>query len=364
MILLLFDVSKLDISDEFRRVILAARGNDHKIHIVLNKADGVTTQQLMRVYGALMWSLGKVVDTPEVSRVYVGSFWDEPLKNENLRELFEQEENDLYTRIAQLPRTASVRKVNDLIKRARLAKVHAFLLDHLYNNMPWMFGHAKEQERMVRELPSIYQEIAMQRGLPLGDFPDPKMMQQHLAPMDFTTFKPLNPEKLEALESLLSVDLPKLLQLIPEEQAALGVVAAPLLQVGGLASPFAVMKVGGASEASVYQAGWLVAPDLAAYEAEFQALGPNGSGKLSGQQARDKLVESRLPSNVLHRIWALADMDQDGALTLAEYALARHLVEMKLKGQDLPISLPPEMVPEEYRSSPTAAPSAATSADD
>ena len=65
MVLLLFDVSKLDISDEFRRVIHATKGNDHKIHIVLNKADRCTTPQLMRVYGALMWNLGKVIDTPE-----------------------------------------------------------------------------------------------------------------------------------------------------------------------------------------------------------------------------------------------------------------------------------------------------------
>merc|ERR1719265_2669589 len=149
MIILLFDVSKLDISDEFRRVIHATRGNDHKINIILNKSDAVTTQQLLRVYGALMWSLGKVIDTPEVSRVYVGSFWDSVLQNDSLRDLFEKEENDLYTKLAQLPHTASIRKVNDLIKRARLAKVHAILLDYLYSQMPWWFGHANEQKRMV-----------------------------------------------------------------------------------------------------------------------------------------------------------------------------------------------------------------------
>ena len=54
-IILLFDAHKLDISDEFRRVIEGMRGYDDKIRIVLNKADMVDHQQLMRVYGALMW---------------------------------------------------------------------------------------------------------------------------------------------------------------------------------------------------------------------------------------------------------------------------------------------------------------------
>ena len=47
-----------------------------KVRVLLNKADMIDSQQLMRVYGALMWSLGKVMLTPEVCRVYIGSFWE------------------------------------------------------------------------------------------------------------------------------------------------------------------------------------------------------------------------------------------------------------------------------------------------
>lgn len=49
MILLLFDAHKLDISDEFRDVITAMHPFEDKIRIVLNKADQISNQQLMRV---------------------------------------------------------------------------------------------------------------------------------------------------------------------------------------------------------------------------------------------------------------------------------------------------------------------------
>jgi predicted GTPase len=49
LILLLFDAHKLDISDEFKRTIDAVKGQPDKIRVVLNKADMVTGQQLMRV---------------------------------------------------------------------------------------------------------------------------------------------------------------------------------------------------------------------------------------------------------------------------------------------------------------------------
>jgi len=157
--------------------------------------DVVTTPQLMRVYGALMWSLGKVIDTAEVSRVYIGSFWDEPLSNDEQRKLFEAEENDLFTHLACLPRSAAVRKLNDLIKRARLAKVHAYLVDHLKKKLPSMWGKDSQSKKLISNLNTVYQAIAREHRLSLGDFPDPQLMKEKLADLDFARFAKIDKKK-------------------------------------------------------------------------------------------------------------------------------------------------------------------------
>ena len=136
-IILLFDAHKLDISDEFRTCIDAVRVHNDKIRVVLNKADLVDQQQLMKVYGALMWQLSRVLaptadgsiqGSPEVPRVYVGSFWDKPLQKDVFRQLFEAEQHDLFTDLQDLPKLIAMRRLNDMIKRARLAVVRKTIL--------------------------------------------------------------------------------------------------------------------------------------------------------------------------------------------------------------------------------------------
>lgn len=339
IILLLFDIAKLDISDELRRAIVAIKGNDSKIHVVLNKADACTTPQLMRVYGALMWNLGKIIDTPEVSRVYIGSFWEQPLVHDEQRKLFESEQNELFTTLAQLPRSAAVRKLSDLIKRARLAKVHAYIIDYLKRKMPYMFGQKKRQRELLAKLPQIYEEIARDKGLALGDFPDPKLLHDKLSACNFAKFKKLNAKKMQALDQMLSVDMPKLIELIPVEA---GRRVADLSQVARKPSPFVTVGLDG--ESGAQREWWHRPPDVEMFRDEFDALGPDAEGKISGQTAKQKLMESKLPSTTLHAIWTLADVDADGCLTLYEFALAMHFINMKMEGHDLPKKLPPAML--------------------
>merc|ERR1719159_2286429 len=132
---------------------------------------------------------------------------------------------------------------------------------------------------------------------------------------------------MDSLEAMLSAEIPKLLAMIPDEIAAQD--DTKLDMVGPEASPFAVMKVGGATETSVYQSQWLVPPNPEEYRSEFMTLGPNAAGRITGQKAKPKMTESKLPSNILHKIWTLADADKDGNLTLYEYALAMHFIKMR-----------------------------------
>ncbi|MGH0179129.1 UNVERIFIED_CONTAM: hypothetical protein FKN15_000752 [Acipenser sinensis] len=177
LIVLLFDAHKLEISDEFSEAIGALRGNEDKLRVVLNKADMVETQQLMRVYGALMWSLGKVFDTPEVVRVFIGSFWSEPLLVPDNRKLFELEEQDLFTDIQNLPRNAALRKLNDLVKRARLVRVHAHIISYLKKEMPSVFRKDNKKKDLINKLPVIFAKIQLEHHISPGDFPDCAKMQ-------------------------------------------------------------------------------------------------------------------------------------------------------------------------------------------
>ena len=68
--MLLFDAHKLVIEEDFLRVIEAVVGAtsqgqpSRKVRLVLNKVDDVATEDLLNVYGQLMWTLassGKVL---------------------------------------------------------------------------------------------------------------------------------------------------------------------------------------------------------------------------------------------------------------------------------------------------------------
>eukprot|EP00656_Telonema_subtile_P026061 TRINITY_DN28053_c0_g1_i1.p1 TRINITY_DN28053_c0_g1~~TRINITY_DN28053_c0_g1_i1.p1 ORF type:complete len:358 (-),score=99.28 TRINITY_DN28053_c0_g1_i1:56-1006(-) len=218
-ILLLFDAHKLDISDEFRSCLDSLQGHDDKIRVVLNKSDSVDSQQLMRVHGALMWSLGKCLGSPEVVRVYVGSFWDKPYAPQGIknRDLFEKEKTDLINDLKSLPKNSALRKVNELVKRTRLAKVHALIIGYLQSQMPMMFGKDEKQAELIEDLPNVFNAVRIQHGLAVGDFPHMGVFKAKLTQWgkSFSDFPAPSKSKINRLQAALDVDIPNLIKMVP-----------------------------------------------------------------------------------------------------------------------------------------------------
>lgn len=347
-IILLFDAHKLDISDEFSEVIKALKNHEDKIRVVLNKADQIETQQLMRVYGALMWSLGKIINTPEVVRVYIGSFWSHPLLIPDNRKLFEAEEQDLFKDIQSLPRNAALRKLNDLIKRARLAKVHAYIISSLKKEMPNVFGKESKKKELVNNLGEIYQKIEREHQISSGDFPSLRKMQELLQTQDFSKFQALKPKLLDTVDDMLANDIARLMVMVRQEESLM-----PSQAVKGGAfdgtmnGPFGHGYGEGAGE-GIDDVEWVVGKDKPTYDEIFYTLSPV-NGKITGANAKKEMVKSKLPNTVLGKIWKLADVDKDGLLDDEEFALANHLIKVKLEGHELPADLPPHLIPPSKR---------------
>ena len=213
LILLLFDAHKLDISDEFKEVVETIRPhNDDKIRCVLNKADSVEKDQLVRVYGSLMWSMGKLFSTPEVVRVYAGSFWDKPLLHNDFQGMFNADEEWLLDELMRLPSVSAERKVNAVVKRIRLVKVHLCILGYLRQQMPRFWGHGSVRQKLLSTLQEVFEKVQNQYGLSEGDMPNLQDFRERLASFpDFRNFPLLDPKDLDELESILTSSLPAIM---------------------------------------------------------------------------------------------------------------------------------------------------------
>ena len=359
LIILLFDAHKLDISDELKNTIDVLKGHEDKIRCILNKADAIDRQQLMRVYGALLWSLGKTMNTPEVVRVYVGSFWSEPLKNMDNAELFEKEEKDLMKDLAILPRQSAVRKINELVKRIRKVKALAYIIGYLKSQMPTLVGKEKKQKKLIGDLPTVFRTILKKYNLAPGDFPDISKFSQKLEEVKFAEFSPLSQAMVEGLDRCLNHEFPKLMEQLPSERDAPDVLrmkgATGAADVGFVPMPVTNAKFGkkvdsGAANPFGYSATdeenyWALQESAERLLPTFEALGPQG-GFLPPNVARDVLVKTGLDKEQLRQIWNLSDIDKDGFLDLSEYVIAMFLCDAVIqKGRPIPAELPTSVVP-------------------
>lgn len=259
----------------------------------------------------------------------------------------------------ELPRNAAVRKINELVKRARMARVHALIVGHLKNQMPF-FGQQAKQKQLLENLADEFFAVMKKYRLPQGDFPNLVRFKEVAATYDWGKWPKLNEKMMQSADEALSGGIPSLLRQLADEQeakvvhdrsVAAAMAAAPTTGDEGEAessssapsagNPFGGVGVGGKDPYAIW-AGLVNKVDA---DSVYRLLPGGQEGMVSGGGAKDILLESGLSTDVLRQVWDLSDVDKDGFLDKDEFAVCWYLIQQAKSGRTLPDRLPLAVVP-------------------
>jgi len=356
-ILVLFDAHKLDISDEFDNLLTLIRPHSEKLRFIFNKADTLPPKELLRSYGSLMWGLGKSMYAPEAAKIFIGSYWDLPYNVLDWEETFEEDRKQLFEDLRKLPQQSATRKIGELTKRIKLVKAYALTVTELQDSLPLLYGKEKKKAKLMENLESLYVKIQRQHDMPASDFPEAEELKKNLAIFPWE-FKKLSERDLKTLDRLIEVEIPLLVEILPEigqmkntNAACLPPKRPPRPKMWKKANSTEVSNQSvGTEELQLpgEKPGWIVKedPKYREWETTFQSLHPV-DGKIDGKVARGPLQETGLDKKYLKRIWDMADLDKDGKLTLQEFAIANFLASNfhDATEDQLPDKLPQNLLP-------------------
>lgn len=208
-----------------------------------------------------------------------------------------------------------------------------------------MFGKDAKKKELMKGLKEIYEVLQREHQISPGDFPDIEKMREVLQHQDFTKFHALKPKLIETVDTMLSTDIARLMTMIPHEQESS--VGEPNVKGGAFDTMNESMFGYGRGEGVDEGRGeheWIVGQEKYKYDESFDKLNPI-NGKITGAAAKSEMVRSKLPNSMLGKVWKLSDIDKDGMLDADEWALANHLIKIKLDGHDLPNTLPDHLIP-------------------
>lgn len=127
--------------------------------------------------------------------------------------LLEREKTDLINEMMTLPQNAAVRRINELVKRARRVKVHAYVVHYLRKQMPYVMGKSEKQKKLIDRLDAEFLACARRYNLPLGDFPSVSLYKKILGEIkDISEFKKLDKNLIYDMDRMMTSDIPNLLQ--------------------------------------------------------------------------------------------------------------------------------------------------------
>uniref|UniRef100_A0A4Y0BKT0 EHD_N domain-containing protein n=1 Tax=Anopheles funestus TaxID=62324 RepID=A0A4Y0BKT0_ANOFN len=191
IIFLVYDPSKLDVGPETEAILDQLKGREYQTRILLNKADQVKPEELLRVQSALIWNISPLMSSAQPPVMYTVSLWSNPFEVGAPVRLLQAQERTLLLDLGQ----AIDRRIENKIASARRFAVrvrnHAKMVDcylTTYYNHKTLFGNKKQVSEKIIANPQdyhIYEGLSTLTNISRYDLPDPEVYRDffHLNPL-------------------------------------------------------------------------------------------------------------------------------------------------------------------------------------
>uniref|UniRef100_A0AAR2KZU7 Sarcalumenin n=1 Tax=Pygocentrus nattereri TaxID=42514 RepID=A0AAR2KZU7_PYGNA len=224
LIFLVFDPTKLDVGLELEMLFRQMKGRESQIRIILNKADNLATQDLMRVYGALFWSMAPLINVTEPPRVYVSSFWPREYATDTIQDLFMKEEISLLEDLNQVIENQLENKIAFVRQHAIRVRVHALLVDRYLQTYYEKLGWFADPDEVFHDIAAdpdrfyIFKSVLAKANVSKFDLPEPEVYKDFFGVNPVSGFKRLESQcgwtggcLLQKIEKAIGEELPDLL---------------------------------------------------------------------------------------------------------------------------------------------------------
>ncbi|XP_065077057.1 sarcalumenin isoform X6 [Ochlerotatus camptorhynchus] len=191
IIFLVYDPSKLDVGPETEAILDQLKGREYQTRILLNKADQVKPEELLRVQGALIWNISPLMSSAQPPVMYTVSLWSNPFETGAPVRLLQAQERSLLLDLGQAIDKRIENKIASARRFAVRVRNHAKMVDcylTTYYNHKTLFTNKKHISEQIIGNPQqyhIYEGLSTLTNISRYDLPDPDVYRDffHLNPL-------------------------------------------------------------------------------------------------------------------------------------------------------------------------------------
>lgn len=248
IIFLVYDPSKLDVGPETEAILDQLKGREYQTRILLNKADTIHPEELLRVQSALIWNISPLMSSAQPPVMYTTSLWSNPYQENAPIRLLQAQEKALLQDLSQAikhrieNKIASARRfavryllfalssfhvsliINFIFSKFQVrVRNHAKMVDcylTTYYNHKTLFGNKKKISGEIVEHPQnyhIYEGLSTLTNISRYDLPDPEVYRDFFRLNPLYEFKKLSETctyfrgcPINKLDVAIAYDLPEL----------------------------------------------------------------------------------------------------------------------------------------------------------